>query len=70
MKLDVGDVLNLLSYREAILTAESQVAGVTCSLESWKAELNDTEREFLEVYDRSVKRAYDDIISVSTGGLH
>ncbi len=70
MKLNVGDILNLLSYREAVLMAEGELAGAPCSLETWTAQLNDTEREFLEVYDRSVQRAYDDIVSVTTGGLH
>lgn len=70
MTIDAGHLLNLLSYREAVLRAEAELAGCPCSLESWKADLCQQDRELLDVYERSTQRAFDDIAYAHTGGLN
>lgn len=69
-RFKVIDILNLLSHREAVLMAESELAGSNCSVEEWKSTLNETEREVLSVYERSVQRSYDDIVFQATGGIN
>lgn len=64
-----ADLFNLLSHREALLLAESELAGSYGSVDQWKASLSDAEREVLESYDLEVQQAFDNITFIATGGL-
>lgn len=63
------DLFGLLSYREALLLAESELAGSYGSVDQWKTTLNEAEREVLEAYDLEVQQAFDNITFIATGGL-
>ncbi|TVO70867.1 hypothetical protein FHP88_15545 [Sedimenticola selenatireducens] len=69
-RFNIHDLLNLLSHREAVQRAESELAGSNCSVEDWKNTLQETEREVLKVYEHSVQRAFDDIVFKTTGGIN
>jgi len=63
------DLFHLLSHREALLLAESELAGSYGSVDQWKTTLGDSEREVLESYDLEVQQAFDNITFIATGGL-
>lgn len=69
-KVSVYEIFVLLSQREALLLAESELAGFTSDVESWKGALSKNESEVLSAFERAVKRAYDDIVHAHTEGLH
>lgn len=63
------ELFDLLSHREALLLAESELAGSYGSVDQWKTTLSDAERELLESYELSVQQAFDNIAFIVTGGL-
>lgn len=63
------DLLNLLSEREGLQLAESEVNNPNL-VDQWKANLTETELQVLDVYDRAVQRWYEMAIEEHQSGRH
>ncbi|MCU7934155.1 MAG: hypothetical protein KZQ99_04650 [Candidatus Thiodiazotropha sp. (ex Dulcina madagascariensis)] len=65
-----GILLTVISTREALQLAESELLGASDLLAEWHQGLSEMERGILKVYDNAVQRALNDIIDQHQRNRH